>query len=75
MKERQIYRELSDKIAELNKLDGPVHRLFGYPDLIQGDMNLQNMMWGDVGRIYFWIREQDLKNFDFDKTWLILQCS
>ncbi|WP_373462717.1 DUF1963 domain-containing protein [Paenibacillus sp. V4I3] len=25
--------------------------------------------------MYFWIREQDLKNFDFDKTWLILQCS
>lgn len=31
-------------------------------------------MWGDAGRIYFWIREQDLKNRDFGKVWLVLQC-
>jgi uncharacterized protein YwqG len=31
-------------------------------------------MWGDGGRIYFWIREQDLKDRRFDRTWLILQC-
>jgi uncharacterized protein YwqG len=31
-------------------------------------------MWGDAGRIYFWIREQDLKNRDFAKVWLVLQC-
>lgn len=33
------------------------------------------MMWGDVGRIYFWIRKQDLAARHFDKTWCILQCS
>ena len=31
-------------------------------------------MWGDAGRIYFWIREQDLKNRDFAKVLLVLQC-
>ncbi|GIK64024.1 MAG: hypothetical protein BroJett018_18180 [Chloroflexota bacterium] len=33
-----------------------------------------NMMWGDVGRIYYWIRRQDLQARNFDKVWLILQC-
>lgn len=32
------------------------------------------MMWGDVGRLYFWIREQDLKDRDWDAAWLVLQC-
>lgn len=33
------------------------------------------MMWGDVGRLYFWIPEESLKKCDFDKVWLILQCT
>jgi uncharacterized protein YwqG len=33
------------------------------------------MMWGDVGRIYWWIRERDLRQRDFTRCWLILQCS
>jgi len=32
-------------------------------------------MWGDLGRIYFWIKESDLSACNFDDTWLILQCS
>ena len=32
------------------------------------------MMWGDVGTLYFWIREQDARAGDFSKTWMILQC-
>jgi uncharacterized protein YwqG len=31
-------------------------------------------MWGDVGRIYFWIKQQDLRSLRFDDVWLILQC-
>ncbi|MCW5822378.1 MAG: DUF1963 domain-containing protein [Cyanobacteria bacterium TGS_CYA1] len=31
-------------------------------------------MWGDVGRIYFWIREADLEALEFDKAWMIFQC-
>lgn len=30
--------------------------------------------WGDVGRLYFWIREQDLATSRFDATWTVLQC-
>jgi len=32
------------------------------------------MMWGDAGKLYFWIREDDLKNKRFDKSWFCLQC-
>jgi uncharacterized protein YwqG len=31
-------------------------------------------MWGDGGRIYFWIRQQDLAARNFNDVWLILQC-
>lgn len=33
-----------------------------------------SMMWGDLGMVYFWIRADDLRRCDFDKTWSILQC-
>lgn len=33
-----------------------------------------NMMWGDVGRIYFWIKQDDLIARRWDKVWTILQC-
>ncbi len=32
------------------------------------------LMFGDVGNLYFYIRKQDLKARNFDKIWLILQC-
>lgn len=32
-------------------------------------------MWGDVGRIYYWIKKQDLTTRRFDDVWLIFQCS
>ncbi|MDH3619457.1 MAG: YwqG family protein [Gammaproteobacteria bacterium] len=32
-------------------------------------------MWGDCGLIYFWIRETDARAANFDKAWLVLQCS
>jgi uncharacterized protein YwqG len=91
--------------------------MFGWPDLIQGPMQLEcqlasngvyvgnpwgyrdpqvqqlragerdwllllqidtddevGWMWGDVGRIYYWIREDDLHGGRFDKVWLAFQC-
>lgn len=33
------------------------------------------VMWGDVGRLYFWIRDADLRAARFDAIWLILQCA
>ena len=32
------------------------------------------MMWGDVGRIYWWIRDADLAAGRWDAAWLVLQC-
>lgn len=32
------------------------------------------MMWGDVGMLYFWIRQEDLLMRAFEKSWMILQC-
>src|SRR5262245_21650854 len=33
------------------------------------------IMWGDCGRLYFWIRHQDLAMGRFEDTWMVLQCS
>jgi len=33
-----------------------------------------DMMWGDAGRLYYWIRKQDLASRRFADTWTILQC-
>lgn len=33
-----------------------------------------DMMWGDVGTLYFWIHKDDLAERRFDKVWLIMQC-
>jgi uncharacterized protein YwqG len=41
---------------------------------IDSEEEKTGMMWGDSGRIYFWIKKQDLLNKDFSKTWCILQC-
>lgn len=32
------------------------------------------IMFGDCGHIYFWIKRNDLKNKNFENIWLILQC-
>lgn len=42
-------------------------------DSIQTDE--YEMLWGDLGRIYFYIRGEDLKNLNFGDCWLQLQCS
>ena len=45
--------------------------LFQMSTLEIGDYEL---MFGDSGSIYFWIRREDLKERRFDKVWLVLQC-
>lgn len=32
------------------------------------------VMWGDMGMLYFWIRRQDLAAHRFDRVWSTLQC-
>lgn len=34
-----------------------------------------DLMFGDLGTLYVWIRHQDLQDRRFDKCWTILQCS
>jgi len=31
------------------------------------------LQWADAGRLFFWIRKQDLAAFKFDQCWVILQ--
>lgn len=33
-----------------------------------------DMMWGDAGMLYFWVRRQDAASKDFSKVWMVLQC-
>ena len=39
-----------------------------------GSSEESEMMWGDGGKLYFWIREQDLSALRFDNVWMVLQC-
>ncbi len=32
------------------------------------------VMWGDDGRLYFWVREDEAKQCDFSNAWVVLQC-
>jgi len=32
------------------------------------------LLWGDSGRIYFYVNSDDLANLNFDNCWLFLQC-
>ena len=41
---------------------------------IDSDDDNDGMMWGDMGKLYYWIRKQDLREQDFDSGWFILQC-
>jgi uncharacterized protein YwqG len=38
------------------------------------DDNL-DLMWGDAGMLYFWIRKQDLEKRDFSNVWCEMQCT
>jgi len=33
-----------------------------------------DVMWGDGGLLYFWIREEDARAGRFDQAWVVLQC-
>lgn len=34
-----------------------------------------DMMWGDAGMLYFWIKRQDLERHRFEACWMISQCA
>jgi uncharacterized protein YwqG len=33
------------------------------------------LMWGDLGCLYFWMRQDDIEARRFDAAWMVLQCS
>jgi uncharacterized protein YwqG len=45
--------------------------LFQMASICEEDYEL---MYGDMGNLYFYIRKQDLKNCNFDGAWFALQC-
>ena len=44
--------------------------------LLQLDSDSENtdMMWGDMGRLFFWIKKADLQKRNFENCWMISQC-
>lgn len=57
--------------AEIEKAAKDWTLLFQMGTIDKEDFDL---MFCDCGYIYFWIKKEDLRNCNFDKTWLILQC-
>lgn len=41
---------------------------------VDSDQEKTGMMWGDSGRLYFWMKSKNLENGKFDNGWCILQC-
>lgn len=41
---------------------------------VDSDSDQSDMMWGDAGRLYFWIRREDLSAANFENCWLVSQC-
>lgn len=33
-----------------------------------------DMMWGDAGKLYWFIHQEDLENHDFSRVWMQMQC-
>lgn len=61
-----------EQLEQLKKNCTQWQLLFQLDTVTAGDFEL---MFGDCGRIYFYIKKDDLKNHKFDDCWLILQCS
>jgi uncharacterized protein YwqG len=62
------YNDARAKLLEENRSDWVL--------LLQIDSDdFCEMMWGDCGMLYFWIRKEDLAARNFDDVWMILQCS
>lgn len=39
-----------------------------------GSINGTEMIWSDAGRLYYWIRKDDLLKGNFDRSWFAIQC-
>jgi uncharacterized protein YwqG len=67
----------NDKIRQPGRPKSPTAGAADWRLLLQIDTDEDGpgWMWGDVGRIYFWIKKHDLALRRFADVWLILQCT
>jgi uncharacterized protein YwqG len=40
-----------------------------------GSEEAAGMFWGDAGSIYYWMPRDALATHDFQRAWMVLQCS
>ena len=62
-------KENREKVKEIQKEPNDWTMLFQF----DSDEDC-GMGWGDYGRMYVWIREEDLKRKEFGNVWSVLQC-
>lgn len=65
------YNAPIDAKEDINKSATDWILLFQMASITDNDFEL---MFGDLGNLYFYIRKQDLKEHNFDKVWLVSQC-
>lgn len=66
------YLSLSDEVkAEIHAAAGEWVLLFQMASIMD---NGYELMFGDVGNLYFYIRKADLQERRFDRVWMVLQC-
>ncbi len=66
------YRNTPEDVkADISKAASEWILLFQMASIQEDDFEL---MFGDVGNLYFYIRKDDLKAKRFDKAWLVSQC-
>lgn len=67
----EIHEIASEELKELKENCVQWQLLFQMDTVTTNDFEL---MFGDCGRIYYYIKKEDLKNRKFDDCWLMLQC-
>lgn len=66
------YKNTPDDIkADINRSATEWILLFQMASIQEDDYEL---MFGDAGNLYFYIRKEDLRSKQFNKVWLVLQC-
>lgn len=78
----QFYSEMIATGLSYDSLREPASRSRMLPSALRWRLLLQidseeektGIMWGDVGRIYYWIREEDLAALRFDRVVCQMQC-
>jgi uncharacterized protein YwqG len=65
--------KIPDDISQQIKNSSKQWQLLFQLDTIYVDSR-EVMMWGDMGRLYFYIKKGDLKQLNFENCWLQLQC-